>query len=79
VTGAVLAEAAWRQAAAGPAATLADWQRGPADYLAHVAGRYPHVAARLTAAAPDIEAASETRFTLGLDCLLDGLQARLGG
>jgi AcrR family transcriptional regulator len=77
VTGAVLAETAWRRAAAGPAATLADWQREAAGYLAQITGRYPHVAARLTAPPPDIEASSQARFALALDCLLDGLQARL--
>jgi len=40
-----------------------------------VADHYPHVAARLTRPAPDIDAASEARFTLALDCLLDGLEA----
>ncbi len=78
VTGAVTAELAWRHLVTGSAATLADWQRDAAGYLAQVTERYPHVAARLTAHAPDLEAASEARFDLALGCLLDGLQARLG-
>ena len=78
VTGAVLAETGWRRVTAGPAATLGDWQREAAGYLAQVTERYPHVATRLTAPVPDIEASSEARFTLAVDCLLDGLQARLG-
>lgn len=77
VIGAVVAETAWRQVTAGPAGTLADWQRDAAGYLTMIAGQYPHVAARLTRPAPDIAAASEARFTVALDCLLDGLQARL--
>jgi AcrR family transcriptional regulator len=78
VTGAVIAETAWRAVVTGPAATLGDWQREAAGYLAQITERYPHVAARLTAPAPEMEAASEARFDLALDCLLDGLRARLG-
>jgi hypothetical protein len=44
--------------------------------MAAIAERYPLAAARLTGPAPDAEVASEARFALGLDCLLDGLQAR---
>jgi AcrR family transcriptional regulator len=77
VTGAVVAETAWRQMTAGPAGTLADWQRDASGYLQMVADRYPHVADRLTRPAPDIAAASEARFTFALDCLLDGLEARV--
>jgi AcrR family transcriptional regulator len=77
VTGAVVAETTWRQVVRGSAGTLADWQREAVGYLRTVAERYPLVAARLTAPAPDIEATSAARFTLALDCLLDGLQARL--
>jgi Tetracyclin repressor-like, C-terminal domain len=77
VTGAVAAQTAWRRVTAGPAGTLADWQRDAAGYLRQVADRYPHVAARLTRPAPDIESASEARFTAALDLLLDGLEARV--
>jgi AcrR family transcriptional regulator len=77
VVGAVTAEMAWQQVTSGPAGTLADWQRDAAGYLEMVRERYPMVAARLTAApAGDIGKVSEERFSLALDCLLDGLQAR---
>jgi AcrR family transcriptional regulator len=77
VVGAVTAEMAWRQVTSGPAGTLADWQRDAAGYLEMVRERYPMVAARLTAAPTgDIGKVSKERFSLALDCLLDGLQAR---
>lgn len=77
VTGAVVAEIAWRELARGPAGTLADWQRDAAAYMSQIGEQHPLLAARFAADPPDIETVSAARFAFALGCLLDGLAARL--
>jgi AcrR family transcriptional regulator len=76
ISGSVAAQAAWQQVTAGPAGTLADWQRDASAYLSALKERYPLVGTRLSAPQPDPAAVSEERFRVALDCLLDGLSAR---
>ena len=75
----------WRQAGGGhrthtpkrTGLTEEEWQRSVGPYISEViaAGEHPMLARRVLEAeelAPDVE------FAFGLDCVLDGLVARLG-
>ena len=51
-----------------------------ADFVAriHATGRYPHMAALIASGVdPDAPETRDERFEFGLDCLLDGIEARL--
>ena len=51
-----------------------------ADFVAriHATGRYPHMAALIASGVdPDAPETRNERFEFGLDCLLDGIEARL--
>ena len=81
VIGSVTAEMAWRGAVRQTGSDLAGWREQAADYLRDVERRHPLLSRRLLApgrpeAEPDIAEMSAARFTLALDCLLDGLAAR---
>ncbi len=77
VLGAVVAETSWR-AALEPAGGAARWRERAAEYLSRVADEHPLLGARMSAAGEvDAGRESERRFGFALDCLLDGLEARL--
>jgi AcrR family transcriptional regulator len=78
VTGAVVAETAWRSVAERRAADGDDWTERAGDYLKEIGERHPRLAERLaTSSKIDIDGECERRFEFGLGCLLDGLAARL--
>ncbi|MEU6040397.1 MULTISPECIES: TetR/AcrR family transcriptional regulator [Actinomadura] len=78
VVGAVSAELAWR-AAMGPAeGGPQEWAEQMDGYLRRLRAEHPLLAGRMAAASGvDVHAESERRFGFALECLLDGLAARL--
>ncbi|WP_406343600.1 TetR/AcrR family transcriptional regulator C-terminal domain-containing protein [Streptomyces sp. NBC_01578] len=77
VLGSVAAQQALRRAEQRTGLSEEEWQRSVGPYISEVlaAGEHPMLARRVLEAEeldPDVE------FTFGLDCVLDGLAARLG-
>ena len=77
VLGSVAAQQAPRRAEQRTGLTEEEWQRNVGTYISEVlsAGKHPMLARHVIEAEelnPDIE------FEFGLDCVLDGLAARLG-
>jgi hypothetical protein len=77
VLGSVATQQAARRAEQRTGLTEEQWQRSVGPYISEVlaAGQHPMLARRIHEAQeldPDIE------FAFGLDCVLDGLAARLG-
>jgi AcrR family transcriptional regulator len=77
VLGSVATQQAVRQAEQRTGLTEEQWQRSVGPYISEVlaAGEHPMLARRVLEGEeldPDVE------FTFGLDCVLDGLAARLG-
>lgn len=78
VTGAVVAENAWRSVAARMGADGDDWTEGAGGFFKEVEERHPRLAARMAASGKiDIDRECARRFEFGLECLLDGLESRL--
>jgi AcrR family transcriptional regulator len=63
----------------GPQGSVDDreWQESVAPYMREIlaSGDYPHLAAMVTGRGYEMD--SDTRFSFGLECLLDGIAARL--
>jgi AcrR family transcriptional regulator len=80
VIGAVAAETSWRAALGRTGAGTAEWAEEAAAYMRQVARDHPLLGRRMAAAGDvDVERECARRFAFGLDCLLDGLAARLPG
>lgn len=78
VIGAVAAELAWRAAMRTAETGPGEWLEQAEGYLRRVREHHPMLARRMAATSGvDVHAESERRFTFALDCLLDGLAARL--
>ncbi|MFG1997939.1 TetR/AcrR family transcriptional regulator [Spirillospora sp. NPDC048911] len=78
VIGAAGSEASWR--AAQPEFSTGDWMAAMGPYLETTAERHPRLATHLREVwAKESRDVMEGRFTFGLGCLLDGLEARSKG
>ncbi|MBO2465802.1 TetR/AcrR family transcriptional regulator C-terminal domain-containing protein [Actinomadura sp. LCR2-06] len=76
IIGAAGSEASWQGTHGG--ATGEDWMRTLGPYLAEITDRHPRLAAHVRDVwAKETGDILESRFTYGLTCLLDGIEARV--
>ncbi|QKG23307.1 TetR/AcrR family transcriptional regulator [Actinomadura verrucosospora] len=75
IIGAAGSEASWQGRHDG--ATSEDWMRALGPYLTEITDRHPRLAAHITEVwSQETDDILESRFTYGLTCLLDGIEAR---